>query len=298
MMNQVIFPIIPQTCDLERMKKGGEHWQWDPTIPMYLGVLPRYGAKGSDVKVYISIPEPIMTFCLKQRLTTLPKWFRAPHGFPGHVSNAYEDSSGQIIIDFPVSSQNVFFWWPDKDGHSPDPRTITNQLRRFTIDYKSETLDLPPGKILFDADVEFPRIDDRLAMRRYNIAFTCLMDHTLGTDWPYISQVMGGGFPPYNSLAKFNIEQGTQETWFPGPRHLVQECIFIPRKNSTEEGDGYVMALVNNYHEMISELIVLDTKDFGNTLARIRLPLRLRAGFHGNWVDAEDVDGHPAPAAN
>jgi carotenoid cleavage dioxygenase-like enzyme len=53
MMNQVIFPIIPQTCDLERMKKGGQHWQWDPTIPMYLGVLPRYGAKGSDVKVYI-----------------------------------------------------------------------------------------------------------------------------------------------------------------------------------------------------------------------------------------------------
>lgn len=33
------------------MKAGGEHWQWDPNIPFYLGVLPRRGAKGSDVKV-------------------------------------------------------------------------------------------------------------------------------------------------------------------------------------------------------------------------------------------------------
>jgi hypothetical protein len=29
---------------------GGEQWQWDPTIPFYLGVLPHRGAKGSDVK--------------------------------------------------------------------------------------------------------------------------------------------------------------------------------------------------------------------------------------------------------
>lgn len=48
---KVLFPIIPQTCDLERMKNGGEHWQWNPDIPFYLGVLPRRGAKGSDIKV-------------------------------------------------------------------------------------------------------------------------------------------------------------------------------------------------------------------------------------------------------
>lgn len=37
--------------DLERMKAGGEHWQWDPELPLYIGALPRYNAKGSDVKV-------------------------------------------------------------------------------------------------------------------------------------------------------------------------------------------------------------------------------------------------------
>lgn len=50
-VTQVIMPMIPQICDLDRMKAGGEHWQWDSTIPMYIGVLPRRGGKASDVKV-------------------------------------------------------------------------------------------------------------------------------------------------------------------------------------------------------------------------------------------------------
>ena len=34
------------------MKQGGEHWQWSPETPFYIGVLPRRGAKPSDVKVF------------------------------------------------------------------------------------------------------------------------------------------------------------------------------------------------------------------------------------------------------
>ena len=30
-----LFPVIPQLCDVERMKVRGEHWQWDSDIPMY-----------------------------------------------------------------------------------------------------------------------------------------------------------------------------------------------------------------------------------------------------------------------
>lgn len=33
------------------MKHGGEHWQWSPETPFHIGVIPRYGAKTSDVKV-------------------------------------------------------------------------------------------------------------------------------------------------------------------------------------------------------------------------------------------------------
>jgi hypothetical protein len=48
---QVVFPMIPLIADVERMKRGGEHFAFDPEEPCYFGVLPRYGATGSEVKV-------------------------------------------------------------------------------------------------------------------------------------------------------------------------------------------------------------------------------------------------------
>lgn len=53
-LQQVLLPIIPQVCDIERMKQGGEHWQWSPETPFYVGVFPRRGAKPTDVMVYVS----------------------------------------------------------------------------------------------------------------------------------------------------------------------------------------------------------------------------------------------------
>jgi carotenoid cleavage dioxygenase len=51
------------------MMKGGEHWQHDGEMPSYIGVLPRYGAKGRDVK-----------------------WFEAPSGFLGkdEIKNPFQ----------------------------------------------------------------------------------------------------------------------------------------------------------------------------------------------------------------
>ena len=49
--SEIILPVINQTCDIERLKRGGEHWQWNNDLPTYIGVLPRYGASSDDVKV-------------------------------------------------------------------------------------------------------------------------------------------------------------------------------------------------------------------------------------------------------
>jgi carotenoid cleavage dioxygenase len=57
-----MFPMIPLNCDMERLKKGGEHWQWNPDSPLYLGVLPRKGAKGTDVKVSDKYPNLTKSF--------------------------------------------------------------------------------------------------------------------------------------------------------------------------------------------------------------------------------------------
>jgi carotenoid cleavage dioxygenase len=250
------------------MKQGGEHWQWDPNVPFYLGVLPRRGASGSDVK-----------------------WFRAPNAFPGHTVNAYEDDAGNIVFDLPLTDKNVFFWWPDAQGNAPAPEEIAAKLVRYTFDPRSSNLSLPTFEVLAHEDCEFPRIDDRFAGNKHMCAFFDLMDPSLGSDFSTIMPRMGGGHPPYNSIGYLDYHSMKLKKYFPGRTHLVQEPIFVPRKGADiVEGDGWMIMLVNNYASMASELHIVDTKNFETPQAIIDLPIRLRAGLHGNWVDNQDIE--------
>lgn len=122
-----------------------------------------------------------------------------------------------------------------------------------------------------------------------------LMDPRLGTDFATISPRLGGGYPLYNCLAHLNSVTGKTEVYFPGKMHMVQEPVFIPRRGVEEEdgdeveGDGFLLVLVNNYESMGSELHLVDTRDFTKARAVVLLPVRLRPGLHGNWVDALEV---------
>lgn len=218
------------------------------------------------------------------------KWFRSPNAFPGHTSNAYEDASGKIIFDLPVSKQNVFFWWPDAQGQAPDPHTIEASMTRFTIDPTSNNLDLAEPEIINSYNSEFPRIDDRFSMKPYSHTFFLVMVPSLGTDMAFIGRLMGGGFPPYNAVTHLNIKTRELEMYCPGKTHLLQEPVFFPRSEDAGEADGYLMLLVNNYTTMSSELHIVDTRNFSKAVAIVNIPLRLRHGLHGNWVPGQELD--------
>ncbi|KPM38685.1 Lignostilbene-alpha,beta-dioxygenase isozyme I [Neonectria ditissima] len=262
----VLFPMIPQICDIDRLKQGGEHWQWDPEVPFYLRVLPRREAKGDDVK-----------------------WFKAPNAFPGHSTNAYETPQGKVVFDLPLTDKNVFFWWPDSDGNAPDPHDIQAKYVRFTLDPKSSDLHLPSPQIILERDMEFPRIDDRVSMKCHRHSFFDMMDPKLGTDFAAIMPVLGGGHPLYNSLGHLDHDTGELEVYFPGKTHMAQEPVFVPRSDDAPEGDGFLIALVSNYSTMSSELHILDTRNFSVARAIVKLNIRLRAGLHGNWVDGKEL---------
>jgi carotenoid cleavage dioxygenase-like enzyme len=188
-----------------------------------------------------------------------------------------------------MSEENVFFWWPDKDGNAPVPKDIRNELMRFTFDPRSSDLDIAPPEMLLAEDCEFPRIDDRYHTKEHSHVFLAMMDPELGTDFAAMAPVMGGGYPPYNSVGHFDHKTKTVRKYFPGKMHLCQEPVFIPRSQDAAEGDGWVVGLVNNYVTMLSELHIVDTAKFDQPCAIISLPVRLRAGLHGNWVDAQDL---------
>jgi carotenoid cleavage dioxygenase len=99
---------------------------------------------------------------------------------------------------------------------------------------------------------------------------------------------MGGGYPPFNGIGHYDTQTRKLDVYFPGPVHAVQEPVFTP--SGKEEGEGYVLALVRNFKTMSSELHLVSTADYSKPVAVIHLPLRLRAGLHGDWIPGQDLD--------
>lgn len=47
--NYLVLPMTPLVADYERIRKGGNHWAWDPKKDQYYGIVPRRGGKPEDI---------------------------------------------------------------------------------------------------------------------------------------------------------------------------------------------------------------------------------------------------------
>ncbi len=261
----VVFSISPLVADLDLMKRGGPHFAWDGQLPVHVGIFPRAGG-----------PQQV-------------RWFTAPTCFSSHVMNAFTEHTAegsQVHFDTPAGQMVVFPFFPLRHGQAFDPKRATPRMQRWTFDLAStgdsfERQDLDP------VVAEFPRIDDRFAMGRHRHGWTVSRAEGRGTD----SQASMTG-KTFNALAHFDLDRpvgaGRSSLFYAGDDSAVQEPIFVPRPGSSQEGDGYVLVLVNRLSELRNDLLILDARDFAAPpLAVIRLPIRLRNGLHGNWVDAQ-----------
>lgn len=252
----VVFPLIPLTVDVERMKKGGPHFQWQPDLPQLFAVLPRNGNA--------------------QAL----RWFKGPKdSFQGHTLNAF-DQDGKVYVDMPVTGGNVFYFFPQADGAVPAPEDLPSSLMRWTFNLNDARDDVEPQP-LTDYMCEFPRCDERYLGRPYEHGFVLAFDPTL----PYNPANGPMPFQFFNQLAHLNLKTGSTDAWFPGDNSCFQEPIFIPRSSDAEEADGYVVALLNVLDQARSELVILDSRDMANgPIARVKVPLRMRMSLHGCWA--------------
>ena len=252
----VVFPLIPLTVDVERMKQGGQHFQWQPELPQLFAVVPRHG----DAREV--------------------RWFKGPKdGFQGHTLNAF-DEDGKVYVDMPVTGGNVFYFFPQADGFVPPPETLAASLMRWVFDLSSAQDELQP-QALTDYPCEFPRCDDRYIGRKYEHGFLLAFD----PQRPYNSANGPMPFQFFNLLAHINLTTGVTDAWFPGDSGCFQEPIFIPRSAAAAEGDGYVVCLLNLIVEGRSELVVLDSTDMAaGPIARIKVPFRMRMSLHGCWA--------------
>jgi carotenoid cleavage dioxygenase-like enzyme len=194
-------------------------------------------------------------------------------------------------MDLTVADGNVFFWWPPDDP-SATTKNVRQQLVsdtfRWVFDPKAKTnTRVKPAK-KYGTNGEFSRIDDRFVTKKYKHFWQLQIDPSKPYDFAKCGPPAGGLF---NVMGHYNWETGEKDEWFAGPTCTFQEPVFVPRAGSTEEGDGYLIGLLNRLDTLRNDIVIFDAlKIAQGPIAAVHLPVHLRMGLHGNFVEQREVD--------
>lgn len=135
--SHVIFPILPLTGDLERAKRGGPAFAWEPGKGGFLGVMKR------DAEV------------------STVRWFKVNSVYMFHPMNMWEEGS---LIHADVMEYPAAPLFPNADGSRGEQ--VQARLVRWTIDLASNT-NRATRTPIGDTPGEFPRFDERRAGLSY-----------------------------------------------------------------------------------------------------------------------------------
>lgn len=185
------------------------------------------------------------------------RWFDVEPCYVFHPMNAYDDGD-TIVLDL-VRHPKMF----DSQRLGPDEGTPT--LDRWIVD-------LADGKVresrIDDRGQEFPRVDERLVGSRHRYGY---------------APAVGDDFSGSHTLLKHDfVGAGTASRSF-GEGKMLGEFVFQPRRADAAEDDGVLMGYVYDAATDRSELAILDAQTLQD-VATVKLPHRVPAGFHGNWV--------------
>lgn len=251
-----IFPVFPTTADLERIKAGGPHWIFEPDRDAYVGVMPRDGSV-RDMR-----------------------WFRRPACMSFHFMNAFTEGQ-RVHMDFGLSSTNPFPFIREASNIHVSPDQVRSSYVRWTFDLSQpgETIEErvigPPG--------DMPRIAEKDFMVDYEVGYYQRFDPAVGP--PLIAGPVGAGF---NNVSRLSIKTGELRNLPMDRRSTVQEHVHIPSRQPGHE--GYLAFVVDLHDTQLSEVFVVEAEHpERGPIARIKSPLRLRVGVHGNWVPAEQL---------
>jgi carotenoid cleavage dioxygenase-like enzyme len=198
------------------------------------------------------------------------RWFKAPTQFCSHVMNAFNEGT-QVHIDVPVAEGNMFPFFPEL-GQRWDPAKAASRMTRWRLDMGSGSDSFASARRLSDFVGEFPKIDDRYQTEAYRHGWL------LGFD------------PGRRTLAHLDHLTGKTSVWQANENTTLQEPCFIPRSDKAAEGDGYVVQLATRIDEMRTDVLLFEALRLADgPFATIRLPLRLRPGYHGNWASRAQI---------
>jgi len=196
------------------------------------------------------------------------RWFEGPNTTAGHMLNAVTDGT-KVHLDLCLYNGNCFPFFPAPDGsiHPAVPPVLT----RMTFDLARNDTGYDTS-VIMPVPCEMPRTDDRWQGRDYRHGWVIVYRATNGT----------------STLGRVEVATGALEVWDHGEMISVQEPQFVPRAPDSKEGDGWILSILNRLDQGHSEIAVFDALEMAKgPIARLHLPVRVRASFHGVWVPEE-----------
>ncbi|MFK8049399.1 MAG: carotenoid oxygenase family protein [Halioglobus sp.] len=181
-------------------------------------------------------------------------WYEINPCYVFHPLNAYEDGD-KIVLDV-CRMDDVM-----KPGSEAPPI-----LYRWVIDQTKGTV---TETQLDDRVVDFPRVCDTVVGLKNQFGYCAAFAPKLPVAEGYI---------------KYDLDRDSSEFH---PLHGGQgsEPVFVKDPDGTAEDDGWVLSYVFQPELNQSEVVIVDSRNFeADPIARIQLPVRVPAGFHGNWV--------------
>ncbi len=185
------------------------------------------------------------------------RWFDIEPCYVFHPMNAYEEG-GVIVLDV-IRHPKMF----DTDLTGPNDGPPT--LDRWEVDLGSGKVRQGP---IDDRPQEFPRVDERLLGKRHRYGYA-----------PGVRAGLDGGAELY----KHDLIGGATAVRSFQPGTALGEFVFEPSAPDSAEDDGVLMGFVYDAASDTTDLAILDAGTLDD-VARVHLPHRVPAGFHGNWV--------------
>lgn len=184
------------------------------------------------------------------------RWFDVEPCYVFHPLNAYEDAAS-IVLDV-VRHPRMF------DAVTTGPNEGPPTFDRWTVD-------LAAGKVreerVDDRAQEFPRVDDRLVGRR----------HRYGYAVGFTSEHEG------DSVVRHDRVSGERSSRSFGAGRTAGEFTFVPHAPDAAEHEGLLIGYVQDARAGRTDLVLLDAETLED-VAAVHLPVRVPAGFHGNWI--------------
>jgi len=243
---------FPVFFDPAFFKKTGKRVPlFHPDVPTRYGVIPRFGTD-ADVR-----------------------WFEFEPCYMLHVVNTWQEGDEVVMIGCRNDDPTLR---PDRRDGRIAAMLSGIKLRANLHEWR---MNLATGatseRRLDDLNAEFPMINGDWLGRKNRYTWLHHIPHEIPAT--------------FDALVRYDLIDGTKQTYRYGPGIFGSEAPFAPRVGSVAEDDGYVLSFVTDTADWSSSVLVLDAADISaGPIARVRLPQRVPAGFHATWMPAEGVE--------